>query len=61
MDGLSRSVGDGISGLIGNAIAGIGAAWDGALASLGAVVPPGAMPVLGVAAALVVGWLVLRR
>jgi hypothetical protein len=61
MGGLVQSVGDGISGLVGGAIAAIMAALGGMIAALSAALPAGALPVLGIAALLVVAWLLLRR
>jgi hypothetical protein len=61
MDGLLRSVGDGISGLIGGALAAIGNALEGILASLSTALPAGALPVLGIGAVLLLLWLILKR
>lgn len=61
MDGLLRSVGDGITGLIAGALAAIGAAVEGIGASLSAALPAGALPVLGIGLALLVLWLILKR
>lgn len=61
MDGLIRSVGNGISGLVGGAVDAIGAAFSGSLNALGAALPAGAMPVLGIAAVLLLLWFLFRR
>jgi hypothetical protein len=61
MDGLGRAVGDGIGGLVGGALDAIGAALSGTLDALGAALPAGALPVIGIAAALLLLWLVLKR
>ncbi len=61
MDGLVRAVGDGITGLVGGSLAAIGDALDGMVSALGAALPPGALPVIGVAAVLVLAWMILRR
>jgi hypothetical protein len=60
MDGLLRSVGDGITGLVSGAIGAIGAALSGIAGALGAALGPFAIPV-AVAGVLVVAWLVLKR
>jgi hypothetical protein len=61
MDGLGQAVGDGISGLVGGAIASIAAALEGIADSLSAALPPGALPVIGIGAALLVLVAILRR
>ena len=61
MDGLGRSVGNGISGLVGGAIDAIGAALSGMVHALGTALPAGALPVLGIAGAVLLLWLVLKR
>lgn len=61
MDGLGRSVGDGITGLVGGALDAIGAAISGIIDALGAALPAGALPVIGIAAVVLVIWLVLKR
>jgi hypothetical protein len=61
MGGLVQSVGDGISGLVGGAIAAILAAIGGMVGALNAALPAGALPVLGIAALLLLAWLALRR
>ena len=60
MDGLLRSIGDGISGLVGGAIHAIGAALGGIGGALGAALGPFAIPV-AVGGVLLVAWLVLKR
>ena len=61
MDGLSRSVGDGITGLVGGALEAIGSAVSGVVDALGTALPAGALPVIGIAAVVLVIWLVLKR
>jgi hypothetical protein len=61
MDGLGRAVGDGISGLVSGAIAGIAAALSGVIDSLGAALPAGALPVIGVGVLLLFVWAVVKR
>ncbi len=61
MDGLVRAVGDGITGLVGGSIAAIGDAIGGMVSALGAALPPGALPVIGVVAVLLFAWVILRR
>jgi hypothetical protein len=61
MDGLVRSVGDGISGLVGGSLQAIGAALDGMVSALGAALPPGALPVIGIGLALLFLWAVIKR
>ena len=61
MDGLGRAVGDGIGGLVGGALDAIGAAVSGTLDALSTALPAGALPVIGVAAVLLLLWLVLKR
>jgi hypothetical protein len=60
MDGLARSVGDGISGLVGNAMQTITAGIAGIIAALEATVPGGLLAVGGVLGAALL-LLVLRR
>jgi hypothetical protein len=61
MDGLGRSVGDGISGLFGGAVDAIGAAVSGVVNALGTALPAGALPVLAIAGVVLLLWLVLKR
>jgi hypothetical protein len=61
MDGLGRTVGDGIGGLFGGVLDAIGAAISGTVDALGTALPAGALPVIGVAVLLLLLWLVLRR
>jgi hypothetical protein len=61
MDGLGRAVGDGISGLVGGAINGIGAALSGMVDALSRALPSGALPVIGVALVLLLILAVIRR
>ena len=61
MDGLGRAIGDGIGGLVGGAVDAVGSAISGAIGALGAALPAGALPVIGIAAALLLLWLVFKR
>ena len=61
MDGLGRAVGDGIGGFFGNALDAVGAAASGVMNALGTALPAGALPVIGIAGALLLLWLVLKR
>lgn len=61
MDGFARSIGDGITGLVGGALAAIGQALAGIVDSLSTAVPAGALPVLGIALVVVILWWVIRR
>jgi len=61
MDGLARSVGDGIAGLVAGAVDAIGAALGGIIAALSSAVPAGALPVIGVIAVVLIGVALVRR
>ncbi len=61
MDGFTRAIGDGISGLVGGSLHAIGAALGGMVSALGSALPSGALPVIGVAVALLIVWAVIRR
>jgi hypothetical protein len=61
MDGLVRSVGDGISGLVGGAISAIAAALAGIGDALTSAIPPGLLPVAGVAVVALVVVALIRR
>jgi hypothetical protein len=61
MDGLARSVGDGISGLVGDAVTTIAAGISGIVAAVEASVPGGMLAVGGVLAGAVLLRFVLRR
>jgi phage-related protein len=61
MDGLGRSVGEGITGLVQGALGAIGSALSGMVDALGSALPGGALPVIGIAAVLVLLWLVFKR
>jgi hypothetical protein len=61
MDGLTRAIGDGITGLVGGALGFIWAAFSGILDALSAALPAGALPVITVAIVLIVFWRVLRH
>lgn len=60
MDGLLRSIGDGLTGLVGGAIGAIGAALSGIGTALGAALGPFAIPV-AIGGVLLIAWLVLKR
>ena len=61
MDGLGRTIGGGISGLVAGAIAGIGTAVSGIVDSLSSVLPPGALPVIAVGLLLLFVWAVIKK
>lgn len=61
MDGLTRAIGDGITGLVGGALGFIWSAFSGMVAALSAALPAGALPVIVVAVVLIVFWRVLRH
>jgi len=61
MDGLGRAVGDGIGGFFGNALGAVGAALSGTVDALNTALPTGALPVIGIAAVVLLLWLVLKR
>ena len=61
MDGFARSIGDGITGLVGGALAAIGAALSGIVDALATALPAGALPVLGIALVVVILWRIIRR
>ena len=61
MDGLARSIGDGITGLVGGAFAAIGQALAGMVDALSAAVPAGALPVLGIALIVLILWRIIQR
>jgi hypothetical protein len=61
MDGLLRSIGDGIVGLVSGAVAAIGQAFGGMADTLVRVVPGGLVTMAGIGLALVLVWLVFRR
>jgi hypothetical protein len=58
---LGRAVGDGISGLVGGALAGIHAAFDQLVASFQSLLPGPALPIAVIAVVILLGWLVLKR
>lgn len=60
MDGPARAVGDGISGLVGDALQAIGAALSGIVRALETALPAGALPVLAILAVVAIAWLVVR-
>ncbi len=61
MDGLARSVGEGISGLVGGALSAIGQALAGIVDGLAAALPAGALPVLGIALLVLILWRIIKR
>jgi hypothetical protein len=61
MDGLLRSIGDGLTGLVGGALAAFGGALSGMVDALVRAVPGGLVTMAGIALALVLVWLVFRR
>ena len=61
MDGFARSIGDGITGLVGGALAAIGGALPGTVDALATALPAGALPVLGIALVVVILWRIIRR
>ena len=61
VDGLGRTIGGGISGLLAGAVAGIGAAISGIIDSLNAALPAGALPVIVVGLLLLVVWAVIKK
>ena len=61
MDGLVQSVGDGISGLVGGAVDAITAALGGIGDALTSVIPPGLLPIAGVAVVVLVVVALIRR
>jgi hypothetical protein len=61
MDGLLRSIGEGITGLVGGAIAAIGQVFGGMIDALARVVPGGLVTMAGIGLALILVWLVFKR
>jgi hypothetical protein len=61
MDGLVQAVGEGISGLVGGAIGAIATALEGMLDALTTVIPPGLLPIVGVAVLVLVVVALIRR
>jgi hypothetical protein len=61
MDGLARSIGDGITGLVGGALTAIGQALSGIVDSLSVALSAGALPVLGIALVVLILWWIIRR
>lgn len=61
MDGFARSIGDGITGLVGGALTAIGGTLSGILDALATALPAGALPVLGIALVVVILWRIIRR
>ena len=61
MDGLLRSVGEGIGGMVGGSIDFITATLGGMVASVSSALPAGALPVIGIAFLVAIGWLILKR
>ncbi len=60
MDGLGRTIGDGISGPVGEAISPIAAALAGMRNAVTAALPAGAVPVIGIALVLFLAVLLKR-
>jgi hypothetical protein len=61
MDGLGRTIGDGIGGLFSGAIAAFGNAVSGVGSALSTALPAGALPVLAVVVGLGLLWLIFKR
>lgn len=61
MDGLGRSVGDGISGLVGGAFDAIGAALRGIVDAGEGAVPGGIVFTLFLVIVVIVGWNLVKR
>ena len=61
MDGLGRTIGGGISGLVAGAVAGIGTAISGIIDSLNAALPPMGLPVIVVGLLLLFVWAVIKK
>jgi hypothetical protein len=61
MDGFARSIGDGITGLVGGALSAIGQALSGMVDALSVALPAGLLPVLGIALVVVILWRVIRH
>jgi hypothetical protein len=61
VDGFARSIGEGISGLVGGALAAIGEALSGTVGALSVALPAGVLPVLGIALLVLVLWRIIRR
>lgn len=58
---LGRAVGDGISGLVGGALAALSGAYDQLVASFQSILPGPAFPIVVIAILVLLGWLVIRR
>lgn len=61
MDGLARSVGNGITGLVGGAFEMIGAALRGIVSSLEHALPGGLLAVVVFVVLVVAGWSLAKR
>ena len=61
MDGLARSIGDGITGLVGGALAAVDQALAGIVDSLSGALPVGVLPVLGITLLVLILWRIIRR
>ncbi|HET9520956.1 MAG TPA: hypothetical protein VFO73_07925 [Candidatus Limnocylindrales bacterium] len=61
MDGLARSVGNGITGLVGGAFDAIGGALRGIVASLNAALPGGMLAAVVFVLLVVVAWQLTKR
>ena len=58
---LGRTIGDGIGGLVGHAVAALAAAYDSIVATLQSSLPGPALPILLVGVVLGLGWLITKR
>lgn len=61
MDGLVRTVADGIAGLVGGSISALGGAFSAIVGQLQAWLPGPLLPIVLLGAAAIVGWWFLRR
>ena len=61
MDGLVRSVGNGITGLVSGAFDAIGGALRGIVASLNAALPGGMLAAVVFVVLIVVAWNLIKR
>jgi hypothetical protein len=61
MDGLGRTVGDGVGGLVANAFDTIGGTLRFMIASANAAVPGGLLPVIAFAGLLGLAWFLAKR
>ena len=61
MDGLARSVGNGIAGLVGGAFDAIGAALRGIVDALSTALPGGLLPIVVFVLAAIGFWVLIKR